>query len=290
MRDAHGEAWELRPGRVEDHADFVRLFAELGVEDPPPALDMWASELVPHSYFVDGPEGPRAYALIDVMGDTGHVSNVVVAPGERGKGLGRWVMRQLAERMRARGCRQWRLYVKPDNAPAVALYTSVGMKPGRLERTWCLSREHVAALPPAPEHLEVVPVAASDFAPLTEAFGLVPGKLARYATQPLHRLRRLLDPGQPDEARLGMMDLRPHAGVLFPFFAATPAHARALVEAAFLEVGSARELRLVTGDELLQALLRAAGARLVLETLEMRGPLPEEPATKTPGRSAPGRR
>jgi ribosomal protein S18 acetylase RimI-like enzyme len=275
MRDAHGETWRLRPGRVEDHADFTRLFGELGLEDPPPPLDMWVSGLVKHSYFVDGPEGPRAYALIDVMGDTGHVSSLVVAPGQRGLGVGRWVMERLAELLRARGCRQWRLYVKPDNAPAVALYSSLGMKPGRLERTWCLSRGHVSALPLAPEELEVVPVAEADFAPLTEAFGLVPGKLASYATQPMHRLRRLAHPEQPDAGRLGMMDLRPHPGLVFPFFAATPAHARALLEAAFREVGSARELRLVTGDEPLQALLRAAGARLVLETLEMRGPLPE---------------
>ncbi len=275
MRDAHGATWQLRPGRVEDHADFVRLFGELGLEDPPPPLDVWASGLMKHAYFVDGPEGPRALGIIDVMGDTGHVSTVVVAPGQRGQGLGRLVMEGLAERLRARGCHQWRLYVKPDNAPAVALYSALGMKPRKLERTWGVTREHVATLPLAPEELEVVPVTEADFAPLTEAFGLVPGKLASYATQPMHRSRRLVDPARPDVWGLGMMDLRPQQGLLFPLCAATPAHARALLEAAFLEVESARELRLVSGDEPLQALLRAAGARLVLETLEMRGPLPE---------------
>jgi hypothetical protein len=46
MGDAHGEVPGLRPGRVEDHADFVRLFGELGVEEPPPPLDVWVSELM----------------------------------------------------------------------------------------------------------------------------------------------------------------------------------------------------------------------------------------------------
>jgi ribosomal protein S18 acetylase RimI-like enzyme len=276
MRNApHGEALALRPGRVEDHADFARLFGELGVEDPPPPLDVWVADLVKRSFFVDGPEGPRAYALVDVLGDTGYVVNVVVAPGERRRGLGRWMMEQLAAHFRARGCREWMLYVKPDNAPAVALYTSVGMKAGRLERTWRLSRGHLTALPNAPEDLEVVPVVEADFARLTEAFELVPGKLARFATQPTHRLRRLSHPERPDAGRLGLMDLRPYAGVLAPFFAATPAHARALLEEAFLELGNVDELRVVTGDEPLQALLRGAGARVVLETLAMRGPLPE---------------
>ncbi|WP_375770816.1 GNAT family N-acetyltransferase [Archangium gephyra] len=275
MRDAHGEALGLRPGRVEDHADFVRLFGELGVEDPPPPLDVWVSDLVKRAFFLEGPEGVAAYAVVDVLEETGYVVNLVVAPGQRGRGLGRKVMRELAAWFRARGCREWMLYVKPDNAPALALYGAMGMKAGRLETTWRLSWRHLEALPLAPEELEVVPVSGPDFAPLTQAFGLVPGKLARFATQGTHRLRRLMNPEHPEAAGLGLMDVRPLARVLAPFYAATPAHARALLEAAFLELGSAEELRVVTGDAELEPLLREAGARAVLRTLVMRGPLPD---------------
>lgn len=275
MHEARVDAPGLRPGRVEDHADFVRLFGELGVEEPPPPLDVWVSDLVKRAFFLDGPEGVAAYALVDVLGETGYVVNLVVAPGQRERGLGRKVMRELASHFRARGCREWMLYVKPDNAPALAVYGSVGMKAGLLETTWRLSRDHLEALPLAPEELEVVPVAGPDFAPLTQAFGLVPGKLARFATLSTHRLRRLRDPEHPEVAGLGLMDVRPLARVLVPFFAATPAHARALLEAAFLELGGAEELRVVTGDAELGSLLREAGARAVLETLAMRGPLPD---------------
>jgi len=275
MHEARVDAPGLRPGRVEDHADFVRLFGELGVEDPPPPLDVWVSDLVKRAFFLDGPEGVAAYAVVDVLGETGYVVNLVVAPGQRGRGLGRKVMRELAGHFRARGCREWMLYVKPDNAPALAVYGSVGMKAGLLETTWRLSRDHLETLPLAPEELEVVPVAGPDFAPLTQAFGLVPGKLARFATLSTHRLRRLRDPERPEAAGLGLMDVRPLARVLAPFFAATPAHARALLEAAFLELGGAEELRVVTGDAELGSLLREAGARAVLETLAMRGPLPD---------------
>ncbi|AKJ00637.1 acetyltransferase (GNAT) family protein [Archangium gephyra] len=275
MRDAHSEAPGLRPARVEDHADFVRLFGELGVEESPPPLDVWVSDLVKRAFFLDGTAGAGAYALVDVLGETGYVVNLVVAPDQRGRGLGRKVMRELATWFRARGCREWMLYVKPDNEPALALYGAVGMKAGRLETTWRLSRDHLEALPLAPAELEVVPVAGADLAPLTQAFGLVPGKLARFATQSTHRLRRLRDPEHPEVAGLGLMDVRPQARVLTPFFAATPAHARALLEAAFLELGGAQELRVVTGDSELGSLLSDAGARAVLRTLAMRGPLPD---------------
>lgn len=274
MRNAHGEAPALRPGRVEDYADFVRFFGELGIEDPPPPQTMWEAELVQRSFFLDGPEGSLASALIDVMGDTGYVANLVVAPGQRGQGLGRRVMDELAMHLRARGCRRWMLYVKPENEPAVRLYTSVGMVTMRQETSWALTRKHLELLPPAPAGFEVVPALASDFALLTETFDLAPGKLERFATQSSHRPMRLSHPEQPDAGRLGMMDVRPYAGVLVPFFAATPAHARVLLETGFRELGNPEELKVATGDEALQSLLRAAGARVVLNMLLMRGPLP----------------
>lgn len=80
-----------------------------------------------------------------------------------------------------------------------------------------------------------------------------------------------MEPEHPEVAGLGLMDVRPLARVLAPFFAATPAHATA----AFLELGGAEALRVVTGDAALEPLLREAGARAVLRTLAMRGPLPD---------------
>ena len=120
MRELSWDAMGLRPGRVEDHPDFVRLFAELGVEEAAPSLDAWVGELVGRSFFVEGARGVAAYALIDVLGQTGYVVNVVVAPEERRRGQGRRVMRALAEVFRARGCHDWMLYVKPENASAVS--------------------------------------------------------------------------------------------------------------------------------------------------------------------------
>jgi hypothetical protein len=57
----------------------------------------------------------------------------------------------------------------------------------------------------------------------------------------------------------------------------TPGHARVLLEDGFARLGEGVEsLRaVVTDDPALAGLLRAAGATVSLDVLELRGPLPE---------------
>ncbi|WP_240359058.1 GNAT family N-acetyltransferase [Pyxidicoccus trucidator] len=271
-----GSSWVLRAGRPEDHALFIRLFAELGVDDPPPPPPVWESELAPLTVFAEGRGGVVAYAMTESLGEVGYVGQLVVDPSARGQGLGRWMMARLAERLRAQGCQRWALYVKRDNLPALRLYTSVGMRPVREAATLLVTRAQVAALPAAPPGLRLLPVGLEEHAPLTAAFGMIPGKLARFAAKPSHQLSRLVDPAAASDAPLGVMDQRAAGRLLFPFFAVSPGHARALLEAAFAQLpDDVAALNLVvTDDARLDGLLREAGAEVRHETLELRGPLP----------------
>jgi len=268
--------WVVRPGRPEDHAVFSRLFLELGVDDPPPPESVWAGEFARHSLFAEAADGVGAYAVAEPMGDLGYVGQLVVAPAARGQGLGRRMMTHVAEHLRAQGCTRWTLNVKRDNVPALALYTSLGMQRVREAATLRVTREQVAALPSSPTEVSVVSLLLEDCAALTAAFGMMPGKLERFATRASHQLLGLVDAGMPSRPWLGMMDLRASGPVLFPFFAKSPAHARTLLEDAFLRVGDGVSSMnvVVTDDALLARLLREAGAETRLETLELRGPLP----------------
>lgn len=268
--------WVLRAGRPEDHAVFARLFLELGVDSPPPPPSQWEAEMAPLAVFAEGPGGVVAYAVAEPMGELGYVGQLVVDASARGQGLGRWMMERLAERLRAQGCQRWTLNVKRDNTPALCLYASVGLRPVREAADFKVSRAHVAALPAAPPGLRVVPLAPEDRDALTAAFSIMPGKLARFATKDSHQLLRLEGPGRDSSGPLGMMDWRASARLLFPFFAASPGHARALLEDAFSRAGAEVETLsvVVTGDAPLAELLRAAGATVSHETLELRGPLP----------------
>lgn len=100
----------LRPARPEDHGAFVRLFVELGVPEPPPPPPLWEAELLPLTWFHDGPEGPLAYVVADVLGDLGYVVQLVVDASFR---------RQGAETLKV---------TVTDNAPLTGLLRSAGAK------------------------------------------------------------------------------------------------------------------------------------------------------------------
>jgi len=66
-----------------------------------------------------------------------HVEDVFVRAGARGSGLGRALVSAAIERARERGCRRLELDTAEQNAPALALYRSLGFvsggdEPGRL--------------------------------------------------------------------------------------------------------------------------------------------------------------
>ncbi|MFY1826714.1 GNAT family N-acetyltransferase [Myxococcus fulvus] len=264
--------WVLRPGRADDYPTYVRLFTELGLEDPPPPASMWEQELAARTFMVEGAGGVVGYTSTEALGVMGYVGQLVVAPAARRQGLGRWMMLRTAERFRAQGCQRWSLTVVRDNTPALELYGSLGMRRARQATDLEVTRAHVATLPEAPRGLRVSPVEPSDWAPLTEAFGMIPGKLARFSSLSSHQLWKLTRGTE----LLGLMDLRSGGAVLYPFFAVSLAHARALLEDAFTRVGPASQSLgvVMTDNEPLVDALRKAGARTRLETYELRGQLP----------------
>ncbi|MCP3058519.1 GNAT family N-acetyltransferase [Myxococcus sp. K38C18041901] len=265
-----------RPGRADDYPTYARLFVELGLEDPPPPVSMWEQELASRTFLVEGPGGVVGYTSTEALGVMGYVGQLVVAPTARRQGLGRWMMLRSAERLRTQGCQHWCLMVVRDNTPALELYGSLGMRRARQATDLEVTRAHVATLPEAPRGLRVSPVESSDGEPLTEAFGMIPGKLARFSSLASHQLFKLTRGEGAATERLGVMDLRSGGVVLYPFFAVSLAHARALLEDAFTRVGPARQSLgvVMTDNPSLEDALRKAGARTRLETYELRGELP----------------
>jgi len=66
------------------------------------------------------------FAGAHVILDEGHVTNVAVAPEERGRGAGRALMQGLMQYASNLGARYLTLEVRASNATAIALYTRLG--------------------------------------------------------------------------------------------------------------------------------------------------------------------
>ncbi len=121
-----GVRGNIRPAVAGDHATFVRLFPELGVDDPPWDQARFIEEMMPFTLIA----GDGGYAYYVIFGQNLHVRQIVVAPEARRRGVGRALMNEMADIARRAGCTTWRLNVMVGNEAATKLYESVGMTRG----------------------------------------------------------------------------------------------------------------------------------------------------------------
>ena len=84
----------------------------------------------------DPARGIRGYSVVQAVADEMHVHNLAVDPEQRRRGLGRLLLDLALEWGRRRGARRAFLEVRPSNAPALALYRSLGFRTLSLRRRY----------------------------------------------------------------------------------------------------------------------------------------------------------
>lgn len=267
-----------RPARPDDHAAYLALFPELGVDEVVPGPDEWWAHMGPDTLIFEQAGAVVAYVYFQALAGEGYVRHVVVDPRHRGCGLGRRVMAAVADRLRAAGCTQWRLNVKPDNAAAVGLYQRVGMRVAYRSAALRLTFAAAAdALPADDMSFRTCPIDPAEDAAIEAAHALPRGQLAQMRADERRVVLRLADPADPANVTLGLACFAPHFPGAFPFRVARPALARPLLAGmrrhALPEHEDRVQLVIEDDDPLAQQLL-AAGARMHLEFVHMRGPLP----------------
>lgn len=261
-----------RPASPADYPDFARLFRELGVDDKTPDRATWATHQAPGTLFHELEGKVVAYTYFQVLHALAYVRHVVVDPAARGQGRGYEVMRALASHLRALGCRRWCLNVAPSNEPALRLYRGLGMRTAYRSTALRFDWDLLARLPEAYKmSLGTCLIDPVDDAAIEAAFALPDGQLADLRARPGQLLLRLDD---PDHA-LGFAAFDPQFPGAFPFRVARPALAGPLLRALQQHALPDSFMQLVIeDDEPLSARLLAAGARLRLELLHLRGELP----------------
>ncbi len=71
-------------------------------------------------------EEPVGSAGMRILAGEGNIDNVVVAPAQRGRGIGSMLIESLLEAGRDRGIRDFTLEVRVSNAPAIRIYEKAG--------------------------------------------------------------------------------------------------------------------------------------------------------------------
>ena len=178
----------VRAATIEDHADYVRLHAELGVDDAVPGRETFLTQLM-HRMLVADDGGVVGYLLYEVMPETGYIRNVVADPARRRAGIGRALMEAARARFVAAGTTSWRLNVKRDNTAALALYARCGLAIAYRTVVMRIPREVSLGAPPG-YVLEVLPAELDGV--VEPRFALLAGQLANQRARPGRHVVQLI--------------------------------------------------------------------------------------------------
>jgi GNAT superfamily N-acetyltransferase len=266
------EVPSIRSATPADYAAFARLFPELGVEDPIPAENRWRDEIMPSTWVAERAGRVVGYCFTQLLRDIGRVRHLVVARDVWRSGIGRALMQAVAEHFRAHGASEWCLNVKPDNAPAIRLYESLGLRSASRSCALRMNWSFVSLLPPDEAGVVAKAAEREDDGGLELAFNLPDGLLAD-ARGRLGRV--LLKLVQPSGVPVGVAAFDPASRLTHPFRVARPRLAGTLLRAlrGYAETLQGSVQVMVEEDmELVQSLI-SAGATMRLDVLNFRGNL-----------------
>ncbi len=118
-------AWVLPIERQSHPMPWSAYHFPTGVgEEGQQAITMW-HDLTPIGYWVG------LFVL-----DEAHLLNLTVAPSWRQQGYGRQLLNHFLDESRRRGSRSAWLEVRSDNAPAIALYQTLGFQTQAIRRRY----------------------------------------------------------------------------------------------------------------------------------------------------------
>jgi GNAT superfamily N-acetyltransferase len=251
----------VRPAAADDYALYVRLLPELKVDDPAPSYARWVSGFLPSVLVAELDGVAVGVCWWQRLRDDGYVRQIMVAPAARQRGVAVALLSEVATRLRAFGCKHWRLNVKPDNVAAIALYHRLGFQflyhSTSFRVPWALV-----------DRLTIGPVVRSttcietDEAVVESTFGLPFGKV-----QTARASQRLLLMLCAETELVGFASFDPHFPGAFPFRVIDKVYTRSLLEAfrPHSPPGIPFTHVVVEGDAGLAEQLRNAGAEIRME-------------------------
>jgi len=262
----------IRPARVDDFDDYLRLVVELGTDDPLPGREAWARRMLPCLQVAEQDGQMVGFVLCELFEDRGYVRQLVTDPKARRAGVGRRLMLTAAAAARAAGLEHWQLNVKPDNAAAIALYRSLGLSLAHESAALRLRWSDVERLPEGDAVDELPPERDAEIESRRSwPRAILASCRSRNAAAAILRVES--SAGEID----GLAAFAPVFGGAHPFFAAGEAPAAGLLRAMHARrADNGRDFVqvLVEGDPRLAATILDWGGWVSLRVNQYRGPVP----------------
>jgi ribosomal protein S18 acetylase RimI-like enzyme len=120
----------LRTYTPQDHAAVITLWQACGLHPSPSDSPAAIARMLAHApgLFVIAEQDGRVIGTVmgGFDGRRGWINRLAVTPGQRGRALGRCLMREVEQRLRALGCAKVNLLIEPENAGVAAFYARLG--------------------------------------------------------------------------------------------------------------------------------------------------------------------
>ncbi len=267
----------VRPASPADYGEFVRLFGQLGIDDPVFSAEKFEQELVPTTLFaevaeVDGEPAPLGYVYFRVLDSITHVVHLVTDAAHRRRGVGAALLRAVAERATAAGCPSWYLNVLPDNEPAKACYRSLGFTESYLSQSLKIAWSAVEAAPVLRASLVARPIDPGEDAAVESALGMVKGQIAHARKM----VGRVLVSLHEDGALVGATVFDPSFPGAYPFKVVRAELALPLLRALRPHARPEHDIINLVAENRsdIADVITAAGGVVRVTTLRMNGALP----------------
>jgi len=265
---------EIRRAQISDYGAYAAMFRELGVDDPTPSAERFASELAQDILIFERSGTAIGYVSYDRLAGNGFIRNLVVASDARRGGVGVQLMTAAAAQLRLRGATEdWHLNVKADNAAAIRLYERLGMRVDHRSVALRLAWADLDRLPTDDSHVTVLPVLDGDDDDIERALDILGGRLQMART----RAKRITLQLRDDQlAPVGVACFDPSIPGAFPFCVTRPALCAPLLRAVapHARKGDLDFQVVIEDDDELASVLIAAGAEVRLRMLHYSGRLP----------------